>query len=1051
MQALTTYLPMDRRQALAIGQTLPDRTRGAVLFADISGFTPLATVLFAELGAQQGAEEMTRQLNHVFNELIIDVHKYGGSIISFSGDAITCWFVDDDGSRATACALTMQQSMKRLARVVAPSGTAFLLAVKIAVATGAARRFVVGQPEIQSIDVLAGEILDRVAAAESQLRAGEVVVGPEVMGQLGNRAKVKEWRASPAGEHFAVVTTLIEPVAPAPWPAVPPLNLELARSWLLPAVFARLQRGEGEFLAELRIAVPMFVSFTGIDYDRDDEAGRKLHAFVCWVQDQLNHYGGTLIELTMGDKGSHFYAVFGAPLAYEDNVTRAVAAALRIRNLPDHFQSFIHNIRIGISQGQLRVGAYGGHVRRGYGAQGREVNIAAQLMLHAAPGQILVTPHVADQLSATHLLTAVAPVTIKGSTEPLALHAVEQKRAIYHTSAATIGSLTSGSQAHKAALSMIGRAAEQRLLNAHLQRLRGSTNADSAVINSHVVATSNLPEPRGGCIVIEGEAGIGKSYLANNLIAQASTLSIAQPTAIKILRGAGDSVENATPYFAWRPIFRQLLTAHVENGLAQPEAIRALASLPAAEHLLPRAPLLNAVLSVEVPDNELTAQMTGDIRADNTREFLLDVLASATYATPDAMSDVMSDAMSDAVTTESQPAPTLLVLEDVHWLDSASWALLDQVRRLLPHILLLLVTRPIAVDPTRIDHNTVAHTAADQSATDEHVPEEWLALAADPQTVRIALTPLTRDETYALVCRRLQVVSVPPALIDFIYQQAEGHPFYTDEMTRALRSSELIEVLGDRCLFTADIGTLRAHNFLSTLEGVVGSRIDQLAPAQQMTLKVASVIGRTFPVTALHGVHPIEADHPHLLAYLQNLTQMDITSVAEAMPEMAYLFKHIITQEVVYGRLLFAQRQQLHRAVAEWLEANYADDLPSFYALLAYHWRQAAGERPVEMHLVEKALHYLDKAGEQAMHSGAYWEVVSFLSQAIDLVPALWPQILATDQEQQLRHARWHRLLGEAYYGLGKPQDSRRYLHRAAELLGLSMPTTRQRIDCGPV
>jgi len=95
-EPLYVYMPMDRRQALVRGETLPDRTSGAALFADISGFTPLTAALAQELGPQRGAEELARLLNQVYGALIAEVHRYGGSVIGFGGDAITCWM--DEGT-----------------------------------------------------------------------------------------------------------------------------------------------------------------------------------------------------------------------------------------------------------------------------------------------------------------------------------------------------------------------------------------------------------------------------------------------------------------------------------------------------------------------------------------------------------------------------------------------------------------------------------------------------------------------------------------------------------------------------------------------------------------------------------------------------------------------------------------------------------------------------------------------------------------------------------------------------------------------------------------
>ncbi|MBM3131055.1 MAG: hypothetical protein FJ009_20810 [Chloroflexi bacterium] len=98
MNVLASYIPIDRRLALARGETLPDRARGSALFADISGFTPLAESLAQSLGAARGAEELTRQLNLVYDALVVQVHNYRGSVISFAGDALTCWFAEKDES-----------------------------------------------------------------------------------------------------------------------------------------------------------------------------------------------------------------------------------------------------------------------------------------------------------------------------------------------------------------------------------------------------------------------------------------------------------------------------------------------------------------------------------------------------------------------------------------------------------------------------------------------------------------------------------------------------------------------------------------------------------------------------------------------------------------------------------------------------------------------------------------------------------------------------------------------------------------------------------------
>ncbi len=202
MDSLAAFLPIDRRQALAANQPLPDRVTGAALFADISGFTPLTAVLAEELGSHRGAEELTRQLDHVFTGLIAEVHRYGGNVLAFSGDAITCWFdaslsQDETASDlALACGLTMQHAMAGMANRTTPKGTPLSLALKIAIAAGPARRFLVGNPDAQSIEVLAGATLDHMARAESMAKKGEIVLTTDVLDALASKPLIQEHRTA---------------------------------------------------------------------------------------------------------------------------------------------------------------------------------------------------------------------------------------------------------------------------------------------------------------------------------------------------------------------------------------------------------------------------------------------------------------------------------------------------------------------------------------------------------------------------------------------------------------------------------------------------------------------------------------------------------------------------------------------------------------------------------------------------------------------------------------------------------------------------------------
>ncbi|MFQ5399559.1 MAG: AAA family ATPase [Anaerolineae bacterium] len=963
------YIPIDRRHALASGTDLPDRAQGAALFADISGFTSLTAALADELGSRRGAEELTNHLNRVYGRLIAQVHQYGGAVLNFSGDAITCWFDETSpgaeaagfSQRAAAAALAMQQIMAEMEQVTTPAGQAIPLAIKVAVTTGQARRFLAGDPAIQRIEVLAGSILDRVAAAEQLAVQGEVIIGAEVAASLGETAVIRHHRAHPGRESFAVLAQLTQTPPPAPWPPVPDLPPGVSRQWLLPTVYEWLQQGQEAFLSELRPAVPLFLKFSGIDYDREEDAGEKLDAYIRWVQSILARYEASLLQLTFGDKGSYLYATFGAPIAHEDDPARAIVAALELRQPPPEFD-FISDVQIGLSQGRLHAGASGGPTRRTYGVLGNEVNVAARLMSAAQPGQILLPARVAALADTGFEFTQLAPILLKGLPSPLSYTAVQGKKA------APVRHLLTEPG------TLVGRMTEQALL---LQALH------------------DLQEGRSQVVIIEGSAGIGKSRLVMALRQQADALGV------RHLIGAGDAIEQSTAYHAWQPIARQLWQLDTPADLVAEEARggwrqQITGQLAAIDPDLARlAPLLNPILALNFPENNLTAAMSGEVRADNTQRLLTAVLRHA-----------------------AAHAPLLLILEDAHWLDSTSWSLMRQVSRSVAPLLLVIATRPIP-DPQ---------------------PEAFIELRQEEETRFLSLDMLTEADTEALVRHRLGVEKVPPPLLDLIYQKAEGHPFFSEELAYALRDTGLIQIENGECRLAVNVADLRSIDFPDTVQGVITNRIDHLSAQQQLVVKVASVIGRTFSFQVLYDVYPVESDKAHIHVCLAVLKNLDITPLEAPEPDLVYIFKHIITQEVAYNLLTFGQRQQLHRAVAEWYEQTHAPDLASCYPILAHHWMQA--EVP------EKAITYLELAGEQATRSYANREAIRFYGDALRLERMLaadvgFPSRPSLVTEEQLRRAVWRRNLGWAYMNLGQLNEAPANLQESLRLLGLLWPESQ--------
>ncbi|MEP7179164.1 MAG: adenylate/guanylate cyclase domain-containing protein, partial [Pseudonocardiales bacterium] len=229
---LQAYLPGDRRRALAEGRVLPDRVRGAAIFVDISGFTTLTEALAIELGPQRGAEELTAALDVVFGALLTELDRHSGDVIYFSGDAVTAWIDGDDGQVAVACGFAMQQAMAQVGQRSTPSGREVRIGLKVAVAVGSARRFVVGDPDVQLIDVLAGALMDQLADAEHCARQGEVVVDAGAIASLGDRVVLGARR----GEHDVAVVAELAPHVPLPplRSPLPTLPVEVVRAWLLP-------------------------------------------------------------------------------------------------------------------------------------------------------------------------------------------------------------------------------------------------------------------------------------------------------------------------------------------------------------------------------------------------------------------------------------------------------------------------------------------------------------------------------------------------------------------------------------------------------------------------------------------------------------------------------------------------------------------------------------------------------------------------------------------------------------------------------------------------
>ncbi|MBI3957820.1 MAG: tetratricopeptide repeat protein [Chloroflexi bacterium] len=924
MENPAAYIPLDRRRALAAGANLPIHTTGAALFADISGFTPLTESLAQAYGPRRGADELTRHLNEVYSAIIAPVHAFGGAVIGFSGDAISCWFDDSDTPaagllRACAAALEMQRAVTAFARLDYPGGQ-LSLAIKTVVAAGPIQRHRVGDPNSRLIDVLAGGLLERMSEAEQAAGQGELLLDE------ASACGWVEWLIGGWVERNASRFLRVQALAAdlLPQEQEEPISLpeHLVRPWLLSPVYARIRSQQGRFLAELRPAAALFLKFAGLDFEANPEAGEQLDRYIRWVQSVVDRFEGSLIQLTTGDKGSYLYAAFGAPVAHDDDAQRAVSAALALADSPNRF-SFIRAVQMGISHGRMRVGAYGSESRRTYGVLGDETNVAARLMSKAEAGQILVSQRVAELVGERFQLRALGAMRFKGKSEPLPVFAVEGERTL---SGDEYRSLFPGR--------LEGRTAEL----AQMQRV-----------------LADVLDGRGRLLRVQGEAGVGKSHLA------AVFLEESQRQGAQAAVGACQSTGRDVAYGSVGTIARQLLGLAGQEGrsaAAQIDHLQATLSALNPEWLL-RLPLLGDLLRLPIPDNPTTAAFTPQLRQEALIALALEI-----------------------VQLRARQRPLLLLIEDLHWIDEASGRLVLALARVIreSQILLLLLHRP---------------QGADGAAP---ALGELLALAEESV---VELAELPPEGVVGLVSNRLGG-PVDDLALALIQMQAQGNAFFTEELVDALAESRLlvqgaegwslaphllaqlqedgcVQRVGGRWRLLADAPLSAVSlGMPDTIHGAILSRLDRLLEDSKLTLKLASVIGRVFELALLVGIHPGAPTFAELLEQIETLSRRDFARLERPQPQITYIFKHNITQEVVYKTLLESQQREVHTAVAERLE----NIDPQAIERLAFHYRHGDLSLPS---VRGKALHYLDAAGERAKREYANETALGYVERALAL------------------------------------------------------------------
>jgi class 3 adenylate cyclase/tetratricopeptide (TPR) repeat protein len=938
--ALAAFLPGSLVRALLEDATRPREgavreQQGAVLFADLTGFTALAETM--EKSGPSGAERLRGILDACFSRLIDTITAHGGDVLRFAGDALVAlWPVEPRGelSRAVRLAARCAQAAQALIAECAPVDEE-PLRLKVGIGAGTVRLSDVGGEKGRWDFLASGEPLLEMAQAEHAAQPGDIILGPNAWRLLENAQ----------GEARGAAGWKLGTMPPEPLPEVRPLEptpeLEPALQAYLPLVVRRrLEAGHGQWLSEFRTVTVMFINLG----ERALAAGQQpeeLQRALRTLQAVLFRYEGSANQVVVDDKGVVVVAAFGLPpLSHEDDAARAVRTALDLRAA---LRGMGMRHSLGLATGRVFCGTTGAASRREYVMVGHTVNLAARLM-QAAMDDVLCDSTTLRLASSRLSFETLAPMKMKGITGPVPVYRP--------------GESPAGAEAEARDTRVVGRLEERARLVPVVRAL--------------------AERGMGGTVLLEGEAGIGKSVLVGEVVARARALGLS------LARGAGTAVERSSAYHGWRAVLSRLLglEALPDEASRTAHVLERLRNRPEREAW---APLLEGVLPVVVPENEVVRNMSATLRGANTRELLVQLL--------------------DESTAE---APRVVVLEDAHWLDSSSWELALAVQRRVKRLLLVLALRPPGEAP----------------------PPEYHPLREAPGTLHLTLERMPHDDVLALVRQRLGVRHLPAQVATFIRDRAEGHPFFSEELACALRDAGYLVVERDECRLVSRARGSMGVDLPGTILGLLTSRIDRLTPQQQLTLKVASVLGRTFSFERLRAVHPVEGDRASLPEQLAALEELGLVRREEDAPDgVVYAFKHVLVQEAAYQLMAFSQRRELHRAVALLHEREQEERGEQLQPLLAHHWRLAEE--------TERALEHLEQAAQAAFSRGAHAEMVSLLKRALELAAS------GTGLVDELRRARWNARLGSAYYVLGEAELSRTHCDNALRLLGLSIPSSR--------
>jgi tetratricopeptide (TPR) repeat protein len=310
------------------------------------------------------------------------------------------------------------------------------------------------------------------------------------------------------------------------------------------------------------------------------------------------------------------------------------------------------------------------------------------------------------------------------------------------------------------------------------------------------------------------------------------------------------------------------------------------------------------------------------------------------------------EALKTLVVALAQRGPTVFYFEDIHWADRST---LDLLRFLLSE-----TKSPILfLNVYRLPFSLFAGCHGDPGGrSNEEIHLQDFSLADSVDMLRSML--------------KMEVI--PDELNRIVLEKDEGNPFFMEEMVNSMiESGAFVRENGDWILTR----TITEYDTPSTVQGVISARLDLLKYEMKRVLQEAAVIGRAFYVDILRRVSEIQ---DNLDPYLQGLEGLDIVRVRSVHPDLEYIFKHVLTQEVVYNGLLKKERQEIHERIGLVMEQVFQVRLSEFYETLAFHFKQGRS--------VMKAVHYLMKSGAKSLNRYAVDQSHQYYTEAFELLSA---------------------------------------------------------------